>query len=386
MIESSLFLNECKKYGLTNFTGTPCSYLKPFINFVIEEPELDFYAATNEGDAVALASGFWLAGKTSVVMFQNSGLGNAVNPITSLSYSSRIPFLGITTWRGEPGGKKDEPQHELMGQITTDLLTLMKVAWEVFPTEASQIAPALKRAVEHMNTTRLPYFFVMKEGSVNKYELSKDENTNEIYRSSQSVLYMCEGANQLTRTDALKIIRELSGPCTALLATTGKTGRELFELGDTENQFYMVGSMGCASATGLGMALMQPKKDVVVIDGDGALLMRLENLALSGQYAPENMIHIVLDNNAHDSTGGQRTDSNKIDFCQMANACGYKNIIEVNDHQVFAKAYEIFKNAKGLTFVRFMIKMGSPEKLGRPTVTPDQVALRMKDFFTAEKN
>ncbi|PIP96225.1 MAG: phosphonopyruvate decarboxylase [Bdellovibrio sp. CG12_big_fil_rev_8_21_14_0_65_39_13] len=382
MIESSRFLSECKKNNLTTFTGTPCSYLKPFINFVIDDNELEFIGTPNEGDAVALASGTWVGGKTAVVMFQNSGLGNAVNPLTSLSYSSRIPFLGITTWRGEPGGKKDEPQHELMGQITTQMLDIMQIPWSFFPQTEEEVTPTLDRAMASMQETRLPFFLVMKEGSVNSYELQKKGNKSASFTSEVKTQKSVSGENNLTRTDALKVIRDTTGPQTALLATTGKTGRELFELGDTENQFYMVGSMGCAAAMGAGLAYAVPNKTVTVIDGDGALLMRMGNMALAGQMNLNNMLHILLDNAVHDSTGGQSTLSETIDFCSIASACGYKRVIETNTAEGLAGAIEEYKKAPSLTFIRFFIKKGSPEKLGRPTVTPPQVSERLKDFMT----
>lgn len=382
MIESSRFLTECKKNNLTTFTGTPCSYLKPFINFVIDDNELEFIGTPNEGDAVALASGMWVGGKTAVVMFQNSGLGNAVNPLTSLSYSSRIPFLGITTWRGEPGGKKDEPQHELMGQITTQMLDLMQIPWSFFPQKDEDVTPALDKAMSSMQETRLPYFLVMKEGSVNSYELQKKGNKSASFTSTVQIQRKVSGDNKLTRTDALKVIRENVGPQSPLLATTGKTGRELFELGDTENHFYMVGSMGCAAAMGAGLAYAVPQKTITVIDGDGALMMRMGNMALAGQMNQNNLLHILLDNAVHDSTGGQATLSETIDFCTVAAACGYKNIIETNTTEGLEKAISEYKKNPSLTFIRFFIKKGSPEKLGRPTVTPPQVSERLKTFMT----
>jgi phosphonopyruvate decarboxylase len=381
MIESSEFLSACKTQGLNLFTGTPCSYLKPFINFVIDDPELEFIGTTNEGDAVALASGAWLGGKLAVVMFQNSGLGNAVNPLTSLSYTSQIPLLGITTLRGEPGGKKDEPQHELMGQITTEMLNLMKIPWAYFPEHKDEIDSTLKTAMNYMTKNRMPYFLVMKDGSVNAYEL-KSKGVRVAPKSYQTEIQnKTSGEPKMIRTEALKLIRDSFGPSAAYIATTGKTGREMFEVGDTENQFYMVGSMGCALPIGLGMVAAKIKNKTVVIDGDGALMMRMGNMALAGQMKPENIVHILLDNAVHDSTGGQKTMSETIDFATIAKACGYKHIFEVDDLAGAESALKFLNNQKELGFVRFSIKKGSPEKLGRPTVTPAQVAERLRNFI-----
>ncbi|MDP7041670.1 MAG: thiamine pyrophosphate-binding protein, partial [Gammaproteobacteria bacterium] len=157
MIEASEFLEAAHERGFALFTGVPCSYLKPLINYVIDSPELRYIGAANEGDAVAIAAGAQLGGTRSVAMFQNSGLGNAVNPLTSLLHTFKLPVLLIPTLRGEPGGPADEPQHELMGAITTDMLDLMQIQWEYFPVEAEQIPAALDRAMSYMTTHSLPY-------------------------------------------------------------------------------------------------------------------------------------------------------------------------------------------------------------------------------------
>ena len=173
MITGNEFLEQCHEFGFKFFTGTPCSYLKPLINSVIESDHVTFLEAANEGDAVAIACGASLTNNKAVVIFQNSGLGNAVNPLTSLSYTFQIPFLGITTLRGEPGGPSDEPQHELMGQITTELLDTMKIPWAFFPREKTEITAAIKLASETMADKKTPYFFVMRKGDVEAYPLTQ---------------------------------------------------------------------------------------------------------------------------------------------------------------------------------------------------------------------
>ena len=377
MIHSSTFLDKCKERGYTLFTGTPCSYLKPFINYVIDDNELEFVETTNEGDAVALACGSWLGGRDSVVMFQNSGLGNAVNPLTSLSYIMKIPFLGITTLRGEPGGDKDEPQHALMGSITTDLLDLMKVPWAYFPTDSDEIEEKLSSAQAHIRE-RTPFFFVMRKNSVQSYELKSTDEGRRVMHYDSPIHRMASGSMNVSRTDALKSIKKVFGTDNILVATTGKTGRELFEIEDVFNQLYMVGSMGCALPIGLGLGKTRYKKMICVIDGDGAALMRLGNMALAGQMQPENLVHVLLDNGVHDSTGGQKTFSEASDFCSIAQACGYREIFEVDTIQDFEQAVDSIINGSRFGFIRFLIAPGSPKNLGRPGIGPDEVALRLR--------
>lgn len=381
MIAANDFLAECKKSGINLFTGTPCSYLKPFINKVIDDPELNFVETTNEGDAVALASGAWLGGKKSIVMFQNSGLGNAVNPITSLSYTMNIPFIGIVTLRGEPGGAKDEPQHELMGQITVDLLELMQVAWDYFPSERGQVAAALAKAEAHCAKTNTPFMFVMQKGSVEAYELQSKIKERNIFHSPQSVKMNLKSGSPVTRTKALESLSARYKSEGVLIGTTGKTGRELFEINDRQNNLYMVGSMGCALPIGLGVSCTDYKESICVIDGDGALLMRMGNMALAGQMSPQNLVHILLDNGVHDSTGGQQTFSEAIDFANIACSCGYQNVFEVDSVEGFESALDESQKNGGLSFIRFLIAPGSPKDLGRPTITPKEVAHRMRGYI-----
>src|SRR6187200_1031359 len=171
MIAAKSFVETAKMAGFSLYTGVPCSYVKPFINYVIDAPDLSYIGATNEGDAVAIATGVELGGKHAIVMMQNSGLGNAVSPLTSLNAVFRIPVLMIVTLRGEPGGPSDEPQHELMGAITTKMLETMNVAWDFFPREQAEIAPAIEKAVAHMTKTGLPFCLVMKKDSVAPHKL-----------------------------------------------------------------------------------------------------------------------------------------------------------------------------------------------------------------------
>ena len=238
MIDAESFIEKWRNQGFDTYAGVPCSYLKPFINHVIESPELRYIGASNEGDAVAIA-----AGKRSVAMFQNSGLGNAVNPLTSLTYTFRIPILLITTLRGQPGGPTDEPQHELMGKITTDMLELMQVPWEYFPAEEDEVEPIMNRALGHMDGEGLPYALVMRKGSVAPTNL----RGNFPVRDCKPVV--ARPASPIaTRRDMLLAVQAAASDTDVIVATTGYSGRELYACGDRPGQIYMVGSMGCASS------------------------------------------------------------------------------------------------------------------------------------------
>lgn len=382
MINAKEFLDECLKLGFNFFTGTPCSYLKPFINYVIDHEEFEFVDAVNEGDAVAIASGVTVAGGKSVVMFQNSGFGNAVNPLTSLNEPFRIPILIIVTLRGEPGGPPDEPQHELMGQILPDLLNAMRLKWEYFPNESQLIKESLVKANNYMTYENKPFVYIMRKGDVAPYELQmKREQNPFISTIIQKDEFKLLNDERHTRTEALKAIQAIAKENSILIATTGKTGRELFELDDRNNQLYMVGSMGCALPFSFGIALKKPNLKVYIIDGDGALLMRTGSMATVGAYKPQNLTHILLDNEVHDSTGGQSTVSHSISFSAIAKGFGYKNAVSTDRLEIFEQFLKAEELKAGPTFIHFKIKKGSPKNLGRPSVKPYQVKERLENYI-----
>lgn len=370
MIDAGEFFAAAGARGFGLYAGVPCSYLKPLINYVIDAPELHYVAAANEGDAVAVAAGAALAGLPAVAMFQNSGLGNAVNPLTSLNHVFRIPVLLITTLRGEPGGAPDEPQHELMGAITTGMLDLMQVAWEWFPSASAQVAPALDRALAHMRDTGRPYALVMRKDSVAARALASAP----LSAVQPASCGLPPVAPRVTRSVLLRAVQEAAAPGDLLVATTGYTGRELYALEDRGNQLYMVGSMGCASSLGLGLALARPDRRVIVLDGDGAALMRLGALATLGAVGAPNLVHLLLDNGVHESTGGQGTVSPVIDFCAIAQACGYPRVQRLADPAELATA---LGEARGrLSFIHLPMLPGIPQRLPRPKMPPEQVARR----------
>jgi phosphonopyruvate decarboxylase len=375
MIQAQEFIEAARALGYNTYTGVPCSFLTPFINYVINDDTLNYISSANEGDAVATACGAAIGGQRAVAMMQNSGLGNAVSPLTSLSYVFRVPLLVICTHRGAPG-VHDEPQHELMGQITTEIFETMRVPWETFPMQSDAIAPALARAREHMEREQLPYALIMQKGSVDKHALRK--KTLDLPRRSGKLVHhddRCD-AQRASRTAALQRIIELTPPQdTIVIATTGFTGRELYAIDDRANQLYMVGSMGCASSLGLGLARARPDKKIVVIDGDGAALMRMGNFATVGAYGSDNLVHIVLDNEAHDSTGAQATVSAGVAFAAVAQACGYGYCISGDDISILDSVLQ--SSDAGPKFAHLKIATGTIDDLPRPKVTPPEVLRRL---------
>ena len=376
MIEAKEFIEAARELGFVRYTGVPCSFLTPFINYVINDNALEYIASTNEGDALATTSGSVIGGQRSIVMMQNSGLGNAVSPITSLSYIFRIPFLIIVTHRGEPG-VKDEPQHELMGQITEELFNAMQIPSETFPNETKEIIPALQRAEKFMSKEHRPYAFIMKKDSITPQKLDK-KMIKDIAKSETEIRSLFD--EKLTRPNRNTVLRHIinhtSVDDSVLIATTGFTGRELFSINDRVNHIYMVGSMGCASSFGLGLALARPDLKIIVIDGDGAGLMRMGNFATIGTYASNNFIHILLDNEVHDSTGGQSTVSKNINFAMIAKACGYSMTLSGNKMELFDELFSLNKN-EGPAFGHLKICSGTIENLPRPNVKPNEVLRRM---------
>ncbi|WP_342239687.1 phosphonopyruvate decarboxylase [Inquilinus sp. OTU3971] len=375
MITADEFIAAAKARGHDFYTGVPCSFLTPLINGVLSSQALTYVGAASEGEAVAIAAGAWLAGRRTVVMCQNSGLGNAVNPLTSLNAPFRIPTLFVTTWRGQPG-LPDEPQHEVMGRITQDLLELIEVPQAAFPATLEALGPALDQAAARM-TEGLPYAFIMKKGDVRDEELQAAPLS--LPRPGRRADWP-EAGPRPSRAAVLERFLALTDDRTAVVATTGKAGRELFTLADRKQHIYQVGSMGGASGMALGVALNTPAP-VVVLDGDGAALMKLGTFATIGAQAPGNLIHILLDNGVHDSTGGQATVSASVDFAAVALACGYQFAASCASLDGFEAAFRAASEAPRPALIHVRIAPGSMDKLGRPTVAPADVARRFKDFL-----
>lgn len=374
MMSTDMFGAELKKLGFEFYSGVPCSFLKPLINFAINECE--YVTATNEGEAVAIAAGAAIGGKKAVVLMQNSGLSNAASPLISLIYPFQIPLLGFVSLRGE-AGLSDEPQHELMGQITGEMLSTMKITWEYLSSHIEEVQQQLQRAAQCIEANK-PFFFIVKKGTFEPVALRKQQ-----LKASRNIVKrekMME--DQLpSRYEALQVINSLKEQQTIQLATTGKTGRELYELEDAYNNFYMVGSMGFVSSLGLGLSLIRTDKDVIAIDGDGALLMHMGNLATNGYNSPANMLHILLDNNTHDSTGGQSTVSHNVNFVDIAAGCGYVYAMYVHNLTELESCIQAWKQHKQLTFLYVKIAKGSKQNLGRPKLKPYEVKERLQVFL-----
>lgn len=368
------FIAELQANSFRLFSGVPCSFLTPFMNAVSTARGVDYIGAANEGDAVAIAAGAQLGGSPAVAMFQNSGLGNAVNPLTSLTRPFELPVLVITTWRGEPGGSGDEVQHEFMGSITPQLLELLDIPHEPFPSVPDGVPGAVARAIAHMKKG-MSYGLILSEGSVPKSPIVEHAaptlTTGSSAGSADHPLDPDEALAAIQRTTAQAVV----------IATTGYTGRALYALDDRPNQLYMVGSMGCAPSLGLGLALARPDVRVVVLDGDGAALMRLGAYATLGRERPPNLTHVLLDNGIHESTGGQPTVGSHVDFPAVAHAAGYPVVRSVASTAELADA--VAKGSGELSFVYARTSSRGPRRLPRPSIKPSDVAARLRSWMAS---
>lgn len=361
--------------GFDFYSGVPCSFLKDLINYAINEE--DYVMAANEGDAVAIASGAYLGGRKSVFLCQNSGLANAVSPLTSLTYTFKIPLLGFVSLRGEPG-LQDEPQHELMGQITSELLTTMRIRHAVLSQHSEKALEQLQEADAWIEKGE-SYFFIVQKGTFEKVALLPQKVSSQV---KTTIVSGSPAEVRPTRYEVLnEIVQTIQVEDAIVLATTGLTGRELFEIADRDNQLYMVGSMGAVSSIGLGLAIARPDKKVIAIDGDGALLMRMGAMSTVGYYKPKNLYHLLLDNGAHESTGGQFTASPIVNFPKIAEATNYERVETVEDVETLSTSLNHWLTKGGLTFTYVPTKTGVKPNLGRPDVTPEQVKSRLINYM-----
>lgn len=350
-----------KENELTFFTGVPDSTFKDWMKFLNDEHgnRLTNIIAVNECEAAALATGYHLAtGKVGVVYMQNSGLGKVVNPHASLLsrdvYS--IPAIYMIGWRGEPG-MKDEPQHKMMGRIMNGLLDVLEIPYQILPDDAETAREVISNAKKTALERQAPCALIVKKGTLEEYVARRQNPMN----------------HEMSREDAVKTIVDNMNGDEAIVSTTGKASRELFELRAVRSgkprDFYTVGSMGCASAIAFGVAL-NSDKPVFIFDGDGAALMQMGSFATIGHYQPRNLYHIVFDNNCHDSTGGQPTVSNTVDFKQIALACGYKTARTVQTQQELIAAIKGIEDSEGPGLIVAKVRKGARKDLGRPTTTP----------------
>jgi phosphonopyruvate decarboxylase len=308
---------------------------------------------------------------------QNSGLGNAVNPLASLTWAFRMPVLLLVTLRGRPG-ERDEPQHRLMGAATQGMLAQLEIPFEVLPDAGAGLPALFERAQTHLDVEGRPYALLVPANSFAPEPAPARAGATAFVRRAVSVERPPRAHPDVRPTRAQALERIVSATplgSTALISTTGYTSRELCALHDRANQLYMVGSMGCASALGLGLARARPDLRVVVIDGDGALLMRLGNLAAVGALGGANLTHIVLDNQMHESTGGQATLSAGVALAEVALACGYARALEGDDLGLLDALFGV-DSAAGPSFARLHIQPGTLHGLPRPALSPEQVRER----------
>ncbi len=344
------------------FAGVPDSLLAPVCSYLMDKYGVDgkhHIIAANEGNCVALAAGYHMAtGKTPVVYLQNSGLGNIINPVASLLNEKvyGIPCVFLVGWRGEPG-VHDEPQHVFQGEITLDLLHDLGIGTYVIDTDTSseEVKEVLKEWEPALRRNK-QVAFVVKKGAL---EYGKKTEYKNRYT--------------LTREQAIKyIVNETEDDI--IVSTTGKASRELFELRESlgeqhERDFLTVGSMGHSSSIALGIALQKPDRRVWVIDGDGAALMHMGAMAVIGASSPENLIHIVINNCAHESVGGMPTVAGKIDLPKIAEACGYSHCVSVDNAESLTEALKKCRQFGKLCFLEIKCAIGARPDLGRPTTT-----------------
>ncbi len=362
MLDCDEFYQLLQKNDIDFFAGVPDSLLKYFCACIFDySAENKNIIAANEGNAIALSAGYHLAtGRTGLVYMQNSGQGNAVNPLTSLVdedvYS--IPMLLLIGWRGEPG-VKDEPQHVKQGKITISLLEILGIPHAILPENMAAAEKILGAAIHDVTEQSRPYALIVRKNTFAPYTLKN----------------IPHDTFRLTREEVLQIIIKHSDPDDIFVTTTGKTSREIFEYREALNQehnrdFLTVGSMGHSSQLAMGIALSRPDKSVYCIDGDGALIMHMGALAVIGSNQLPNFKHIVLNNGSHDSVGGQPTSGFKIDISAIAKACGYKTVLQAVEKSELEEKLKAFRSKNGPAFLEIKINKGARKDLGRPTTTP----------------
>ena len=357
--------NFAELLGSDFYTGVPDSLLKPLYNYLLQAYGTDprhHVIAANEGNCAALAAGYHLAtGRVPVVYLQNSGEGNIINPLASL-LSDRvygIPVIFVVGWRGEPG-VHDEPQHVFQGEVTKKLLEVLEVPCFVLGKETQE--GGARQAMEGFRESLAqgkPVAFVVRKGGLSY---------------GQKVSY--RNGNSLKREEIIRCIVDVSGE-DPIVCTTGKASRELFEIREARGEghgkdFLTVGSMGHSSSIALGIALQKPGKRIWCIDGDGAALMHMGAMAVIGNAAPKNLVHVVINNESHESVGGAPTVAGTVDFPKVALACGYGYAASASTREDLGKALAGAREAGTLGFVEVKSAIGAREDLGRPTTAPQE--------------
>lgn len=381
MVTSSRLIQIFLDHHIDYFTGVPDSQLKEFCDYIFQTYGLgkQHVIAANEGNAVGLAAGYHLAtGHTGLVYMQNSGLGNAVNPITSLTDSEvyGIPVVYMIGWRGMPG-IKDEPQHKKQGKITLELLNILEIPYFIIKKETTdeEIQQAFQQFFSKMlKSGKSIAFIVEKEAIINEGGFEKKKIKNEY---------------SLTREEAIQQIAQMLGEKDIIVSTTGKASRELFGYRETaadnhNRDFLTVGSMGHASMIGLSIAELSDEK-VWCIDGDGALLMHTGAAAVIGTRKPANFCHILINNGVHETVGGLPTVSYQVDWQLAMSSFGYEKVYKIKTKPQLIKTLETVKNEKGLIFIEILTNTDSRKTLMRPNISPDENKNNFMEFLKVKR-
>jgi phosphonopyruvate decarboxylase len=361
MIDIKSFFQNVTDNKINFFCGVPDSLLKSFCAYLADNfPSKQNIICANEGNAIAMAAGHYLATQNpAVVYMQNSGFGNAVNPLLSLVDEDvyQIPVLLLIGWRGEPN-VKDEPQHKKQGILTLPLLETMQIEYDILPQEQDAVKESIQKACDYMKKHKKPYALIVRKNSFAGYILQNKKSD----------------ISDLSRESAIHHVAASLPENSVVVSTSGMISRELFEYREQNNQgherdFLTVGSMGHASSIALGIALSKPSCEVLCLEGDGALLMHMGSLAINASQKCLNFKHIVLNNEAHDSVGGQPTVAGEIDMPQIAKNCGYKSIYSVSTAEDLKICLVDFWKDPESAFMEVRVKKGSRADLGRPTTT-----------------
>ena len=362
MITPKFFYDTLASHGIDFYAGVPDSLLRNLCAYITDHADASHnIIAANEGGAMGLAAGHYLAtGQIPVVYMQNSGEGNIINPLASLTDKDvyNIPVLLVIGWRGRPG-VHDEPQHVKQGKVTTGLLNVMGVDYTVLSKDEDKAEQQIKKAVDYMRQTKECYALVIEKDTFDAYTLQNVEKNH----------------LTLSREDAIQTVASALDAKDAIVSTTGMISRELFEYRTMtgqghERDFLTVGSMGHASQIALGIALEKQDRRVWCFDGDGAALMHMGNMAIVAQKTPRNYVHVVFNNGAHDSVGGQPTVGLAIDIPAIAKAVGYSHTYSCDSKEVLQRQLEEIKRQEGPILLQVCVKKGNRKDLGRPTTTP----------------
>lgn len=373
MINVKEFYDNLIKLEIDFFTGVPDSLLKDICGFITDEtPKERSIISANEGGAIGLAMGYNMStSKIPLVYMQNSGFGNTINPLLSLADPKvyGVPMLLLVGWRGEPN-IKDEPQHVKQGEVSEILLQSLNIPYSIISSETENFSSVLNEAVDVMKSQSSPYVILVRKGTFEKYSLKNEKETS----------------YDLNREGAVKKIIDLINKEDIVVSTTGKTSREVFEyreeIGDGhEKDFLTVGGMGHTNQIALGIAIGKPNRAVYCIDGDGAVLMHTGSLGIIGDIAPFNFKHIIINNGAHDSVGGQPTIGFDIDFRKIAEGFNYKETFQIKMLNEFDEIFESFKKSSGPSLLEILVNKGARKDLGRPTISPKENKNNFESFL-----